>query len=104
MRLEVRCCCQPQKLLGWIDVDPRAVRRGAVIHFTIPPPAPWPWSVEGNNNAPTMPLLSDVALPIDTLGTCVDGQHVTRLALKSEETPLEVLRCIPGFMENQHGY
>ena len=31
IRLEVRCCCQPQKLLGHMQLDERLARAGAYI-------------------------------------------------------------------------
>lgn len=98
MKIEVRCCCQPKKLLGWIDVDPRAVRRGAVIHFAIPPSA---MLLSGKPEIVNTPPV-DVTLPVEAIGEYLDDQPVTHLALKSEETPIEVLRRIPGFVESNH--
>lgn len=33
MRLEVRCCCQPNKLLGWVNVNPNHVIEGQAIRL-----------------------------------------------------------------------
>jgi len=89
MRLEVRCCCQPRKLLGWLDVPERLAKAGTVIRFVVD---------EGLRDQNGAPHYSQLALPVEwyRLSWAANAQ----LALKSEETPIEVLRRIGGFTEN----
>jgi hypothetical protein len=96
MKIEVRCCCQPQKLLGWLPVDPKDVRRGAVINFTII--RSFANFLSDETVAVTPP--ARVALPVEDFHPGGLARYYP--ALKSEETPIEVLRKIPGFEEN-HG-
>jgi hypothetical protein len=93
IKIEVRCCCQPQKLLGWLPVDPKDVRRGAVIKFIIPPFATFP-----ADETVTVTPLARVALPVEHFHPGGFASYYP--ALKSEETPIEVLGRIPGFVEN----
>ncbi len=84
-RMEVRCCCVPQKLLGWLDVMEGA-RQYA---FTVNEPvrvSSWP-AIKFRR----------IVLPVAKINV---GSE-TYLALKSEETPIEILRMIPGFVENK---
>lgn len=84
-RLEVRCCCQPQKLRGWLDVPEHAVKNGGVAVFPLrtPPNARW--------DAPFETVRLEVA-------RMVKGTK-DWLAVKSEDLPLETLRRIHGFVE-----
>lgn len=80
MRVEVRCCCQPQKLRGHIDVPP-----GAAV-----PGRPYRW-----------PLLfydGHVAWVELTFAMFSPGPGSRPyIALKSEDVPIETLRRIKGF-------
>lgn len=70
--LEVRCCCQPQKLLGWLpvpDARRKSVSFGAVV------------------------------LPIDQINCEVAGVEVSYRAVKADGAPLDLLRGIPQFKE-----
>lgn len=89
MRLEVRCCCQPTKLLGYLPL-PECVEpvRDRVVRFAIPPRFHPARSV--------IEPARSVALPI---GEMMDATGYKWLAFKSEETPIETLRQIPGFLE-----
>ncbi len=99
MILEVRCCCQPQKLLGWLPV-PDDVRDGDTVCFT-----------KNECHAFAEQALFQpshfvrITLPVATFremrgGVDEEDVQVTQhLALKSEETPIDVLRKIPGFKE-----
>jgi hypothetical protein len=103
MRIEVRCCCQPTKLLGWIDVA-RQVKDGDVLIFPLA-------SRDGGRDL--LPLAEPFAveqlrLPVATFSNVVliakgtddvDVIRTRRIAIKSEETPVETLRRIPGFEE-----
>lgn len=96
MRLEVRCCCQPQKLLGWLIV-PDHVRDGSVVSFVV---SPAHWVRETLDSAPSFQPADRIDLPVATFGTYTqDGAPVRRRALKSEEIPIARLRRIPGFIE-----
>lgn len=95
MKVEVRCCCVPQKLLGWLDVEPERVVVGRVLSFVAP--AQWNFTNQFDvMRAPECISARSVNLPVAAI--TVDG--ATWLALKSEETPLETLRRIRGFIEN----
>lgn len=99
MQIEVRCCCQPQKLLGWLPV-PDTVQGGDIIAFTVRRAS---WELASLNAQPVFFTPDIIALPVAIFGEPAldaDGPRIVkRLALKSEETPLERLRLIPGFRE-----
>lgn len=78
MMMEVRCCCKPRALYGWLPVGPSAESQT------------WTWLCHDGTH---------ITLPVALL---LDGAD-TRLALKSEETPIERLRMIEGFIENTQG-
>ncbi len=93
-RLEVRCCCQPRRLLGWLEID-GAAWDGRVVRLVVAVAAPW--TVRRPPETPTLQLQHRVvSLPVAWFSE--PGQP-RRLALKSEETPIETLRRIPGFTE-----
>lgn len=87
MRLEVRCCCRPEKLVGWLNV----ARPVGVVIFPLCSKQPVARGVEG------------VAVPVHTVALEIadfnDGSRIYP-AIKSEDTPIDVLRLIPGFEEN----
>ncbi len=106
MILEVRCCCRPEKLLGWLPVsDDVDVKEGVAVTFIIRPahvrlldsavfgPLDGPLGVE---HVPA----EGVTLAIATYSAAPSGEWEYRLAFKSEDTPLETLRRIPGFHEH----
>jgi len=96
VKVEVRCCCVPQKLLGWLDVEPERIVVGNVVQFRTPPSAgPVTFLHEGFETFRLEPG-ERVALPV----AAISSGTASWLALKSEETPLETLRRIPGFIEN----
>lgn len=108
MRLEVRCCCKPTKLLGWLEVPRELVQLGGRVCFETEPRYQW-----ADGYAVQLHRRQTITLPIamfkttDVFRVEVDGRHEdfelewdAHLALKSEEVPLEVLRQIPGFLEN----
>lgn len=78
MRLEVRCCCVPKKLLGTVEVPAEFVTRHAEINFR---------REDG----------SRLTLPVELFKPSQYDRAY--LALKSQETPIEVLRTIVGFEE-----
>lgn len=107
--LEVRCCCQPRKLLGWLPV-PRGARvedcpdvqfviqRATIERARVP---------RGRHGFPleSVDRLDDytrvearkIVLPIALWS---DGPERVRYAFKSEDTPIATLRQIEGFVEN----
>lgn len=80
--IKVRCCCQPKKVLGWFDWE---YMGQTSYRFALPSHDIW--------NASH----SILELPVAKFRGD-DGQ--TEYALKSEETPIETLRKIAGFIEN----
>lgn len=84
-RLEVRCCCQPKKLLGTLPVPDR-VQHGQCIVF------PRLQRLAGSNS------LDRVMLPVATFWQRHKGYC---LALKAEGVTLEVLRTLVGFEEHK---
>lgn len=89
MRVNVRCCCQPLKILGTLEVSgvshPRLMVREK---FELPRPSLHPTV---SNSAPCHEL---------KIMTFVDGQHHER-AIYSDDRPIEFWRKIPGFIENR---
>lgn len=95
--MEVRCCCVPKKLLGWLPSPHSGAKRGHVENFD--------WSECGYDPAyasDKVPMVSHhskvVSLPIELINHGTGTKPY--LAYKSEETPIEILRKIPQFIEN----
>lgn len=82
--MEVRCCCVPQKLLGWVDIKDKGQD-----HIL------WPLAFR-LQEAPDMPTIIELDVALFNPG---DGSQPYR-ALKSMDYPIEVLRLIPGFKEH----
>lgn len=80
MELEVRCCCQPRRLLGWMQLPDTYHRE---VRFQI--------MMNG--------FVRDVVLPIENYGPREDKSF--RPAIKSMEFPVELFRLLPGFRENK---
>ena len=94
--IEVRCCCQPQKLLGWLP-RPANVRVGTAFIFVVA--EPFERVLKGFDvSRPETVKTVHVYLPV-TLFQPGDGAEPYP-ALKSEETPLETLRQVRGFREH----
>jgi hypothetical protein len=92
VRLEVRCCCNPNRLLGWVQVaDPsdKSVR----LSLRVPMP-----SIEDMLKEKPVGNTKDLflELPIATLNLLGDVWR----AVKAEGTPIETLRRVVGFVEN----
>jgi len=101
MRTEVRCCCTPKKLLGWLDVPDELLFEGNTISFRIPPRCYQPIGAalvfERAINVRLPVAMFRAGMPLE-FAYGIPDQH---LALKSEETPIDLLRRVPGFVENQ---
>lgn len=82
--IEVRCCCQPRKLLGWMKME---MPKSTYLTFPLSPkPGEFGFSV--------------VTLPLATFAhLSTDGSADSYRCFKSEETPIEVLRRISCFVE-----
>lgn len=96
MKLEVRCCCQPTKLLGWLPVRDE-VHDGDRIDFAVSTS----WSILSSQDIPR-PCVDKITLQAATYWERFDIEGApaeAHLALKSEETPVERLRLIRGFEE-----
>lgn len=101
VRLEVRCCCVPQNLLGWVDVPEARLRVGEFLPFVLRVPIPknfgqHPELVESNAAAVRLEMAFYNVRDVDS-----DDFGTTSIALKSGELPIETLRRIPGFIENK---
>lgn len=81
-RMEIRCCCNPAKLLGTVDV-PDTMRRTVR------------WAIADGEI---------LELPIAPI-TMPDGHghFMSYAAIKSMDTPLWKLKCIPSFREVNRG-
>lgn len=93
--LEVRCCCSPQKLLGWLPVDD-SVRPGAVVRYCYRTRTEGRWACRDPLSVSDAPMVHTIPLVIGEI--YINGDHW--LALKAEGVPLEILRLIPGFQED----
>ncbi len=95
MKVEVRCCCMASKLLGWLETY--ITERESVQEVTFV--AVDCVRIDNIENGPAF-MYTDrlITLPMATVQH-PDGRRYK--AFKSEETPIEVLRRIPGFTENK---
>ena len=89
-KLEVRCCCDPGLLLGWLKVPTDRVFIGSRVAWMV--------------REPFNPLLSPddpiVAEKVELEVARIETHYpVTKswLALKSNDTPIETLMKLPGF-------
>ena len=83
-RMEVWCCCKPEKLLGWLPVvtGQRSYRRVIVSRQAGPFEEP---------------AIDQTTVELPVARIFHGGESY--LALKSEETPIETLRLLPDFVE-----
>lgn len=100
IRMDIRCCCTPGKLLGSVPV-PDATFVGESIKFWVTKPSVR-FDPAARKHAFSEP--SHVTLEVAKFGEVVEGapgdygRFRTSIALKSGELPLEVLSRIPGFI------
>ncbi len=86
--LEVRCCCQPQKLLGFITVEPGAtfVQRALIVD----PPS----GFASMFSVAPVACEKQVRLPVQEIYTDTGRRY---RAVKAEGVSLDVLLRVPGF-------
>lgn len=106
MRVKVRCCCDPAKLLGWVELPPDKIREGEVVHFTLRDSAPpelasaeEDFAVFGRTAAPERLSLPVAFWQGEIRPTEKAWERDAGLAIKSNDTPMEKLRRIHGFQE-----
>ena len=90
MRYAVRCCCQPRKVFGWLEL-PAGLRDGDRVQIRRPMP-PFSRSLD--------PIIEPT--PLDTIlirmfGEMVDGRPRHELAVYSEDRPESFWRALPNF-------
>lgn len=95
MRLPVHCCCEPAKRLGFVDVDDRLARRGAVVFLAHIPGVPGAYetlrtSIEYVQLEPYPRRLLDC-------GHYTIALRKRVLAVKSADLPLEDWHNVPAF-------
>lgn len=90
MKVEVRCCCDPSRLIGHVQIQAERVRRGPIVFPLVSPIA-----VVGLRWKGKAVPFRNVALEIEKIGR----GRASWLAVKSEGTPIETLRLIPTFEE-----
>lgn len=100
-RLEVRCCCRPQKLRGWLQVAvPRGgLKCGHVVTF-VKRRTPKARELVIRD---ALPLVDQTTLIKMEVGQIQGIGREPYLAIKSEHLELEELRLLPGFEENKGG-
>lgn len=86
--LEVRCCCEPKKLLGWLPVQYPYMTH---VRYWLPEKVPFTDAhIGGEGKYIEMPLCEYAGEDL-----------VVYRAVKSEGIPIELLRAIPAFKENK---
>jgi hypothetical protein len=91
IELEVRCCCDAQKLYGHLQV-PRLRPGQRSVTFRWYDRPGFATVVDAFNDVPA-PRARTVLLPLAEI--VIDGDRY--LAIKSDDMPLDELRKIPGF-------
>lgn len=92
MRLEVRCCCDPKKVLGYLE-HPRLQNVGDTYWFPFARPADYAMASFGFE--PSEPIMYRLELTVDQIS---HGDGLVFLAIKNRDYPLEDLKRIPGFV------
>jgi hypothetical protein len=95
-RLEVRCCCDPAKLLGSVPIpDSVDVCVGSVVTFVTTRAG---WRLDPATGRPDHIPAEQLRLEIALWEHWVEfGDHRSGLALRSDDTLLERLQQIPGW-------
>lgn len=93
MRLEVRCCCQPQKLLGYLQVSPNELACGYIRRAKLTAAA---FSTP-ESFAPEAVNVEIVTLPIAYIIPPRSGWERAYKAVKAEGKTPEELRHLQGW-------
>lgn len=112
MRVEVRCCCDPGRLLGWIEIPGQQhIAEGDRFSFLLQPAKDQTPYAEACFRASALYGIGRDALTLDVAfwydrqelpdgnGGVVIANAREGLALRSNDTPIEKLRRIIGFEE-----
>lgn len=113
IRLNVRCCCVPVKVLGTLPVFEKDARAGALVRFPVMQPrvhVPTPEDLaRPMRNPPQIEFFVSRYAEIERVSWSEASlflrERVTHseLALKHDGITIETLRRIPGFIEASHG-
>lgn len=110
MKLNVRCCCKPKKILGTLEVRQSITKAG---NYTIPVPSVSSRAAEFTPDGvePTPLRMVPVTLKVmkfsEGLVKNADGSwyyRTSELAIYSDDRGVAFWRNIPGFTENCVGY
>lgn len=91
-KLDVRCCCDPGKLLGWLEVDDelRSECTFPVLKFTA---RHWLGPVDGERVR-----TESLTLPICDLSLDAGPLHMKIRAVKADGVSVDTLRTVLGFV------
>lgn len=95
MKYAVRCCCQPRKVFGWLEL-PEGLRDGQRL-----PLRPKFGLVDRSSALINPPPIETVL--IRTFGEVVDGEVRRGLAVCSEDRPESFWRGLPNFTPAEDG-
>lgn len=108
MIIEVRCCCEPGKVLGWVDVEADRVVEGRVLKF------PWmaPLALTPSEAPPSKSTVNVINATVrrfeaPTERRTTDARALelherkSWLALDSGHQPIEEWRKVRAFTENR---
>jgi hypothetical protein len=96
---EVRCCCDPAKLLGYVRTS-RDVRVGTEVRFVLRPPASDRWRIGDPSRPVDRTPNTRLALPFLAWARSENGRTVeSGQAFASRDTPIEVLRRIQSWVD-----
>lgn len=93
MRMNVRCCCQPQKILGTMDVPYEFSDRFFVMEKLEPMP------VRSARGIVMSPISARHEIEIRDFVDYSTGERAVERAVYSGDRPVEFWRKIPGFVE-----
>jgi hypothetical protein len=89
VNLEVRCCCDPEWVFGYVEVPDDQAVPGFKVRFPL-------GRVIAGTEVSACEILE---LEVDTVTKYRDDTRISWLALKSRDYPIEKLRRIRGFVE-----
>lgn len=89
VRLNVRCCCTPQKILGTLDLPAGAAKVGK-LQFPVAPRDWHPFSGE-------KPNFSHVTIEIKKFFDFVHEERLEELAVYSDDRPADFWKIFPSF-------